>query len=177
MTAILRSPGAMCAFASAVACARPASLDDPHVVPPVTGQAAITAWFDAGYYRAWQCEPTPHPAFMPSPHGTIRVCANPIVAGGGEGERPVDAALALEIVDARGAIVGHGAQRHTAPGTTGESWYWFMTVPPSSATPHDASGLAADGWGLDGPEHDVCSMCHEEAGIVGPGHDFVWALP
>jgi hypothetical protein len=146
------------------ACAAPAEVDDPALVPPLDGQAAVEAWLDAGHYQAWRCQPAAHDAIAPSPHGRVRVCANAIAAAG---VARVDASLALEIVDAAGAVVGRGVQRHTRPGDDGATWYWYLRVPPTSATAHDDTGLAADGWGFEGPPRDYCAACHAQApGLV-----------
>ncbi|HEX4423653.1 MAG TPA: hypothetical protein VH165_37340 [Kofleriaceae bacterium] len=169
----------MVAALAIAACAPPSTADDPDVVPPVLGQAAIEAWFDAGHYLRWACEPAAHDAAAPSPHGRIRLCANPIATGDPLGVAQIDAALVLEIVDPGGAIVGRGAQRHTRTQTggvadgsaDGSDWYWYMRVPADSATVHDASGLAADGWGFEGPPQTYCSACHQMA------PDLVFAMP
>jgi cytochrome c553 len=159
------------------ACAAPRNIDDPAIVPPVLGRDAIEAWFDADHYQQWTCEPAAHDARAPSPHGRVRLCANPIAAGDPRGVDALDASLVLEIRDAGDAIVGRGAQRHTGDGQDAASWYWYMRVPPTSATVHDASGLAADGWGQEGPAATYCSACHGAAGRDSPGRDFVFAVP
>jgi hypothetical protein len=141
------------------------------------GQDAIEAWFDAGHYLGWTCEPAAHDAQAPSPHGRVRQCANPITASDPLGMDLRDAALVLELTDETGAIVGRGAQRHTGDGADGASWYWYMRVPATSETVHDAGGLAADGWGFDGPAATYCSGCHATAGATQPGHDFVFEAP
>lgn len=182
MTAIRQLAGAplLCIAVSLAGC-KAAEQDgdpDPDLVPPVTGQADIEQWFTEGHYQAWTCEAQSHPADAPSPHGRVRLCSNPIVHPDTPGEHPVDSALVIEIHDLTGAIVGRGAQVHTSSGTEGLDWYWYMHVPDDSMTPHDATGLAADGWGFDGPAADVCSACHAMAGSAGhEGHDFVWVVP
>lgn len=169
---------AACALAALAlaACAPPRDVDDPAVVPPVLGSGAIEAWFDAGHYQRWTCEPAAHDALAPSPHGRVRLCANPIAAGDPRGVDALDASLVLEIRDGD-AIVGRGAQRHTGDGQDAASWYWYLRVPEASATAHDASGLAADGWGQEGPAATYCSACHGTAGRGQPGRDFVFAVP
>ena len=150
----------------------------PDVAPPVTGQADIEQWFSEGHYQSWVCEPASHAADSPSPHGRVRLCANPIIHPDSPGEHPLNSAMVIEIRDNSGALVGHGAQVHTSPGTRGLNWYWYMQVPLDNMTPHDATGLAADGWGYDGPAADVCTACHIMAGTTGhEGHDFVWVVP
>ena len=156
------------------ACVPPSGEDDPAQVPPVHGAESIEAWLATGAYLAWACEPARHPAFDPSPHGIVRVCTNALAADETPAEHHVDASLVIEIYDDAGNLVGHGAQRHTISGHDGSSWYWFMRVPPTSATKHDATGLAADGWGFDGPALTLCSECHRQAGVGHSGRDFVW---
>lgn len=186
MTATPRPAGAR-SIASAItalaitACAPASDADDPDVVPPVLGQDAIEAWFDAGHYLRWTCESAAHDAPAPSPHGRVRLCANPIAtsdaSGAGTGVDRIDAAVVLEILDDAGQIAGRGAQRHTRDGADAEAWYWYMHVPPASATVHDAGGLAADGWGFEGPPATYCGDCHRAAGATQPGHDFVFVVP
>lgn len=165
----------------AVGCKPPDGQDevDPDIAPPVTGQEDIEQWFSEGHYQGWACEASSHAADMPSPHGRVRLCANPIIHPDSPGEHPLSSAMVIEIRDpTSGAIIGHGAQVHTAAGTRGLDWYWYMKVPLDNATPHDATGLAADGWGYDGPAAEVCTACHTMAGTTGhEGHDFVWVVP
>jgi hypothetical protein len=159
------------------ACAPPVQVDDPAAVPPILGRDAIEAWFDAGHYRRWTCEPVAHDAVAPSPHGRVRLCANAIAASDPRGVDALDASVVLEIMGDGDAIAGRGAQRHTGDGQDAASWYWYLRVPPTSATAHDASGLAADGWGDEGPAATYCSACHAAAGTDQPGHDFVFSVP
>lgn len=175
--------GVALAVASSVAlaaggCAVDHEGDDPVVVPPVEGAESIEAWFATGAWKGWQCESSSHPAFDPSPHGHVRVCANPIAhaAAGTAGEYPPDASMLL-LVDRGGVVSGFGAQRHTSAGSGADSWYWYLRVPEGSATVHDATGLAADGWGFEGPAKDYCGACHGLAGHDHPGHDFLWTVP
>lgn len=163
-----RGPRALALTALVAACAAPPDTEDRAIVPPLRGQASIEAWLDAGYYQAWTCEPAAHDAVAPSPHGRVRVCGNPIVTAAGPAQ--VDAALVLELVDG-GAVVGRGAQRHTRSGRDGATWYWYLQVPATSETVHDATGLAADGWGFEGPAQTYCSACHATAA------DFVFTVP
>jgi hypothetical protein len=165
--------GALAALGLA-ACAAPLQVDDPATVPPILGRDAIEAWFDAGHYQRWTCDATAHDAIAPSPHGRVRLCANAIAARGVDAR---DASVVLEIHGAGDAIVGRGAQRHTGDARDAASWYWYLRVPPTSATEHDASGLAADGWGQEGTAATYCAACHAAAGAGQPGHDFVFALP
>lgn len=138
------------------ACAPKPNADDPRAVPPLDGDDAIAAWFEAGHYLAWPCEPMAHDA---PPHGRMRVCANAIAM---QDVTAVDASVVAELVDDTG-IVGRAAQRHTGGEATGDAWYWYL---------RDASGLAADGWGFEGPARDACAACHQTAAT-----DFVFVLP
>src|SRR5574337_639209 len=123
MTATRRIAGAR--FIGSVlvlaACAPTPNADDPRAVPPLDGDDAIAAWFDAGYYLAWPCEEMAHDA---PPHGRIRVCANAIAMQ--HGVEAVDASIVAELPD------GRAAQRHTGADATGDAWYWYL---------RDASGL------------------------------------
>lgn len=167
------------ALACAVACAAcvpPSDADDPAVVPPLAGQEAIEAWLAEGHYLAWTCQPAPHDAIAPSPHGRVRTCANAIARA--QGPAQVDASIVLEIAGAAGEVAGFGVQRRTRDGEDADSWYWYMRVPPGNATQHDATGLAADGWGFgDTPAATYCAPCHRTAGDGRPGATFVFVLP
>lgn len=175
-----RSSAASAALAAALAigaCAPASDADDPAVVPPLAGQEATEAWLAEGHYLAWTCQPAPHDPIALSPHGRARACANPVAASLGPAR--VDAAYVLEIFEgAAAAPAGHGVQRRTLDGDDGDAWYWYMRVPPASATIHDATGLAADGWGFgDGPAATYCTPCHRSAGNGQPGAAFVFVVP
>src|SRR5205823_8631901 len=73
MTATPRPAGARSIVSAFVlaACAPTSNADDPRAVPPIDGQDAIEAWFDAGHYLAWPCQTMAQDA---PPHGRIRVC-------------------------------------------------------------------------------------------------------
>jgi hypothetical protein len=150
-------------LAAIAGCAAKSDADDPALVPPLLGEDSIEAWFAEGHYQAWTCEAMPHAAIAPSPHGVVRQCINPIAELSTGDVQAIDASLVLEIVDAGGAVVGHGAMRHTRGGMDPEDWYWYMHVPADNATTHDATGLAADGWGFEGPPMTYCGACHQAA--------------
>lgn len=141
----------------------PAAASDPTQTPPTTG---VDAWLAKGYYQSWRCQPAPHAAFKPSPHGTARVCSNAKVSGHGAGEYPVGAASVVEVFDDAGMVViGHAVDVHTAAGSSAPSWYFYA---------RDASGVVADGAG-DAPDVGTkCEACHSQAGIGYVGHDFVF---
>jgi hypothetical protein len=40
-----------------------------------------------------------------------------------------------------------------------------------------AGGLAADGWGFEGPAQTYGSACHRQPGASQPEHDFVFVVP
>jgi len=166
------------AFAAALAlaaCAPASDTDDPHLVPPVTGGGSIEAWFAAGYYLAWTCEPALRDPIGSSPHGDVRTCANALAESSTD---KLDASLVLEIADDTGAIGGFGSMRRTAAGSDGDVWYWYMRVPLDNATAHDAVGVAADGWGFGAdPAADYCTPCHRTAGDGQAGSDMVFVVP
>jgi len=145
--------------------------------PPTTGRADVQAWLGTAAYKAWHCEPSPHEARKPSPHGMNRICSNDVLAAHGDAEFPVDSAAVKELYDAAGSkIVGYAVYRHVKAGTSGDAWYWYETVPEGSAAPHDANGVVADGLGGAGPAKDICVSCHGAAGSDAAhfGHDFVY---
>jgi cytochrome c553 len=51
-----------------------------------------------------------------------------------------------------------------ADSAQGANWYWYERVPLSSAAPHDAAGVVADGLGSSGPAQTICVACHAAAG-------------
>lgn len=142
---------------------------DPQTPP--TGKAeAIDAWLKAGNYKGagWACEPAPHAARSPSPHGQNRICSNAKGSAHGAGEYPIGAAHVKEIYDSAGAnIVGFAIEHKVAAGK-GEAWYWFERT--------DADGVVANGLGVAGTEKSVCVGCHAGAGsdAAHSGHDFVY---
>jgi hypothetical protein len=189
MTATPRRAGAcVSAWLAVIASASPScaapvdDTDDPAIVPPTSGQSDIEAWFAAGYYlHGWTCEAAVHAAIKPSPHGEVRICANPIAEPDPPGLHLVDSSYVLEIHEGSG-IAGFGVVRKTNADAAANglpiNWYWYMRVPQDSATTHDVNGLAADGWGQSGPALDYCSVCHLNAGSGGnPGHDYIWVTP
>ena len=145
--------------------------------PPITGRADVEAWLSQGLYKNWKCEAAAHDPRAPSPHGKNRICSNDKLSAAGAGEYPVDSAAVKELYDAAGtSVVGIAVYRHVSAGTTGANWYWYERVPSSSAAPHDANGVVADGLGSSGPAKDICVACHQAAGIdaAHSGHDFVY---
>jgi hypothetical protein len=131
---------------------------------PPTGSSAVDAWLAQGAYRAWRCEPSPHPARSPSPHGTNRICSNDVLSSHGDGEFPVGAAAVKEIYDGT-AVHGYALYRKVGIGG-GEAWYWYEKVDES---------VGADGVGSSGAPKSVCVGCHAGAGVGGhSGHDFVF---
>lgn len=124
-------------------------LDAPQLPP--RGAADLDAWLAAGYYKDWHCEPTPHAARAPSPHGTNRICSNDAIATAtGTGAYPVGAAAVKELYDEAGASVAKRAvYRKLADGTDGSNWYWFEGDRATAAV--DGAGVAA------------CVGCHAHA--------------
>lgn len=145
--------------------------------PPTTGAAAVDAWLAQGLYKSWHCEAAAHLSRSPSPHGMNRICSNDKLSQAGAGEYPVDAASVKELYDDAGKnITGYAVFRHVTAGTTGGTWYFYEKVPLSSAAPHDANGVVADGLGSSGPAQTICVSCHQAAGSDAghSGHDFVY---
>ena len=123
-------------------------IDQPQLPP--RGSNDLTAWIDAGYYRAWNCEPEAHAARAPSPHGRNRICSNDVLgASTGPGPYPVGSAAVKEIFDSSGAISIYAAYRKVADGDGGDTWYWF------EGTRDD---VAANGQG-----EGACTGCHSHA--------------
>ncbi len=157
----------------AVACVAPAEPD--HSSPPLTGGADVERWLADGWYRSWHCERV---STVGDGHGSNRVCSNDLVMRAGPGEFPIDAAQVKEMWSADDrTIIGYAVSRHTRPGTTGDTWYWYERVPTDSALPHDPDGVAADGWGDYENVRARCVTCHAQAGRDGhSGHDFIYTV-
>lgn len=150
--------------------------EDEMQLPP-RGAETVEAWIADGFYLDWACEPEPHAARSPSPHGVNRICSNAALAAHGDGEYPVDAASVKELyADDMTTIVGYAVARHVSAGTDGGDWYWYERVPADHPAPHDANGVVADALGTGGPAKDICVSCHSAAGAdeAHAGHDFVY---
>lgn len=157
-------------------------------LPPTTGAADMEAWLAKGSYKSWKCEPAPHDARSPSPHGINRICNNAklVAQPAGPGEYPVGAAAVKELYSAdAGSIVGYAVEVHVSPGTDTSNWYWYERNPTLGAPAKDGNeGLVADGVGPNegvagtGTEK-VCTGCHMAAGsdaahTTTDSHDFVY---
>ncbi len=131
---------------------------------PPTGASALEAWLAQGAYKAWHCEPAPHAARSPSPHGMDRVCSNDLLSAHGNGEFPIGASAVKELYDGA-AVNGYAVYRKVGAGG-GDAWYWYEKI---------GDRLNADGTGGSGEPKTVCASCHASAGQDGrPGHDFVF---
>ncbi len=137
-------------------------------LPPTGAEASYDAWLEKGEYKAWKCEPSPHDARSPSPHGKNRICSNAALAAHGAGEFPIGSAGVKELYDAAGTkIVGYATYRKVGTGK-GEAWSWFeKTV---------TDGLIAKGPGTAGTPKSICVGCHAGTGsdAAHSGHDFVY---
>ncbi len=138
--------------------------------PPTSGPAVET-WLQGGAYKSWHCEAASHPARSPSPHGINRICSNDLASSfSGTGERPEGTAAVKELYDDAGMnVVGYAVYSKTqATSAGGSNWYWYERVPTSSAVPHDAQGVVADGLGASGTPMTICVACHAAAGSDAP---------
>jgi hypothetical protein len=129
--------------------------DDPQVPP--RGSTDLDTWIAAGFYKDWSCEPAPHAARSPSPHGMNRICSNAAIATTAADEPfPIGAAAVKEIYNSSGtAITQFAVYRKLADGTDGDNWYWFEG---------NSDSVAANGTGIGG-----CVGCHSHA-----PHEFVF---
>jgi hypothetical protein len=154
-------------------------------VPP-TGGAAVEAWLTAGSYKQWTCEPQSHQARSPSAHGFNRICSNSeIAAKATSTDAWPEGAAAVKELFADGTSttpVGYAVYLKTAADSAaGANWYWYERIPTTStAFPHDANGVVADGSGSSGPPMTICVACHSAAGSDAAhtpssgGHDEVY---
>jgi hypothetical protein len=137
--------------------------------PPTTTGSDVEAWLAQGSYKTWKCETTAHPQMKVSPHGQNKVCSNDLTAGFTSAvgsERPIGSAAVKELYNDSGALVGYAASvKIKATSDAGASWYWYERVPTNStAAPHNAAGVVADGLGTEGGALNVCVGCHSAAG-------------
>jgi hypothetical protein len=130
----------------------PGATDDPQLPP--RGHAALTSWLAAGHYKAWACEPAPHPARPQGAHGENRICSNAALSASASGAYPIGAASVKELYR-NGAIAGYAVGVKIAAPAAGSSWYWYEAV---------GSSVIADA--VDRP---LCSGCHQ-----GAPRDFVF---
>ncbi len=146
--------------------------------PPITGQSDIEAWIALGYYKSWHCEPAPHAARSPSPHGINRICSNDVLsATASNAEYPVGSAAVKELYAAdMVTITGYAMYRHLSLGMTGDGgtpvdtgadWYYYERT---------GMNLVAVGTGDSGTPLSICVACHKAAGSDAnhSGHDFVY---
>jgi hypothetical protein len=137
---------------------------------PPMGGAAVEAWLAAGSYKQWTCEPQSHAARSPSPHGFNRICSNSVVSSNAVGTAawPEGASAVKELLaDATSTTpVGYAVYLKTnTDSAAGSNWYWYERIPvDSTAFPHDANGVVADGTGGTGPAMTICVSCHAAAG-------------
>jgi hypothetical protein len=125
------------------------------------GQAELNAWLEGGGYRGWSAESGVHPS--DGPHfGGVRTYVDTCLAGSlaaDASEHPVDAVAVKELYGNGDAIRGWAVMRKVAPGSGGDSWYWYEIYDDS---------VFADAIGAN-----LCTGCH------GGGTDFVltpWPL-
>lgn len=177
MKRISRSLGLMALLgASACGGSSTTSTADPQN-PPTTGRADMVAWLGQGLYKQWASEPAVHAARSPSPHGKNRIRSNAKLSAASGGEYPVDSAAVKELYDDAGtAVIGYAVYRKTKAGRTGDTFYWYESVPLASDVPHDSNGVVADGFGGSGTAQTICVGCHMAAGADAnhSGHDFVY---
>jgi cytochrome c553 len=154
-----------------------ASIDGPAgtTETPPMGAAAVETWLSGGAYKLWHSEPAVHASRSPSPHGFDRVYSNSIINANASatGPWPAGAAAVKELYNALTDTtpVGYAVYLKTqTDSANGTNWYWYERVPLTSAAPHDANGVVADGLGSSiTPDSGaagaiLCVGCHSVAG-------------
>lgn len=129
---------------------------------PPQGATALEAWLATGVYKQWDCEPEPHAARSPSPHGFNRICTNSAIAvnAAGTDDWPVGAAAVKEIFESATdtAPIGYAVYLKTkADSAGGANWYWYEGQPGHA-------DVVIDGMGDSGLPMTVCVGCHSAAG-------------
>jgi hypothetical protein len=136
---------------------------------PPMGGAQVEFWLAAGSYKQWHAEPAIHASRAPSPHGFNRIYSNALVNTNamGTGAWPQGAAAVKELYGSLTDTtpVGYAVYLKTQTDSAGgANWYFYERVPLSSAAPHDANGVVADGLGGAGTPKSICVGCHAAAG-------------
>jgi hypothetical protein len=126
---------------------------------PPRGRAVIEPWIAQGFYKSWRCESAPHPARPFGAHGQNRVCSNDLLSAAGAGEFPVGSASVKEVFSGAD-VIGYSVSRHTSNGTSGNTWYWYERIGSGGATDSQGAG--------------ICVGCHQQAGDLRQGHDYVY---
>ena len=129
-------------------------LTDPQL--PARGTADAPAWLAAGHYRQWRCEPTPHAARAPSPHGKNRICNNDALHAAAGDNFPTGAASVKEIYDGD-AIKTYAIARKLTDEPDGDAWYWYEGNPDKTYANGEGAGN--------------CTGCH-----AGAPRDFVFTV-
>jgi len=131
--------------------------------PPMTAPELL-AWLAERHYEAWHCEPAPHEARPPGPHGTTRICSNDLLAAAGpSGAFPIGAASVKELIDGDRVTGWAVAVKAAAEsGAAGEGWYWYE---------RGDGETYGDGRGFTG-----CTDCHRraDARFAPTARDFVF---
>ncbi len=116
---------------------------------PPTDSAALLPWLEDGSYLEWDRESAIH--LSAGPHGgDVRTYVNAALVASlasGASSHPVDAAVVKELYD-DAEIVGFAVMVKVAPGTGGDTWYWYEVVGSSTYA--------------DGVDEALCWGCHED---------------
>ena len=136
---------------------------------PPMGGAQVESWLAAGSYKQWQSEAAIHASRSPSPHGFNRIYSNALINANAMGTAawPQGAAAVKELYGSLTDTtpVGYAVYLKTQTDSAGgANWYFYERVPLSSAAPHDANGVVADGLGGAGTPMSICVGCHGAAG-------------
>lgn len=124
---------------------------------PARGGDDMPVWLAAGHYLDWECEPEPHEARAPSPHGTNRICNNDALhQADGTGAFPIGAASVKELYEGDDIRL-FAVYRKVAEGEGGDTWYWYEGR---------EGDVVANGEGESG-----CTGCH-----AGAPRDFVFTV-
>jgi hypothetical protein len=120
----------------------------PGDVPPLTAAAATREWLATGFYKTWKCEAAAHPATGNSPHGTVRVCTNPLLSAASAAPWPVGSTSVKEIYT-NGAVSGYSMSVKVKEGEGADTWHWYS---------QNGANTGANAVGVAG-----CNACHAAA--------------
>ncbi|MEQ1635990.1 MAG: hypothetical protein ABL903_04810 [Methylococcales bacterium] len=113
-------------------------------IPPTGNAADLEQWLAKASYKNWACEASLHASAAGSPHGTVRICTNSILATAKATPFPAGSASVKELYT-EGKLSGFSVSVKAKDGEGKGNWYWYQ------------KGMA------DGIDAEACEGCHTKA--------------
>jgi len=149
----------LAALAALAALQAPVARAQPGDVPP-TDSAALLGWLQAGGYRKWARESSPHKSLGPHPVQVVAYLNPPLdkSLAAGAAAHPKGAAAVKELLDAAGKLTGWAVSVKTSSDSDGgKGWYWYEILGTTAS-----GNVVARANGVP-----LCFGCH------APGRDYV----